>query len=120
MNLEQHKFANILAVIAMETPVANRFDVYWKSGVKHQGKKFRSPFLADIADKRIVAELVGMQHLIDDLEALGNTPAIQGIKLVFSASAVKKRFMPIAVTKKAPVPLCLLSHHALRRRDCGR
>ena len=89
MDLQIHKFANIATVIAKETEDQNRFVVYWKSGVNRQGKVLvHIPI--QIEDKRCVAELTAMQHIIEELDVIGSEPPLKGLKLTFSVPAIKK------------------------------
>jgi hypothetical protein len=89
MDLTIHKFANLVTVLAKETEDLNKFVVYWKSGVNRQGKVMVD-IQVNVGDKKAVAELTAMQHIIDELEVLGWAPPLKGLKLVFSVPAIKK------------------------------
>lgn len=89
MDIRQHKFANIVRVIAQPTEDKSVFSVAWRSGLQKQGKVTVS-IPIDIGDKAAIAELCAMQFLIDELEVIGRTPPLKGLLLEFSAAAIKK------------------------------
>lgn len=89
MDLKQFKFANVLRVLAVPTDSPNTFNVFWRVGQQKQGR-VSVTINVDIADKNAVAELCAMQHLIDDLEIIGEKPPLLGLLLEFSASSIKK------------------------------
>lgn len=89
MDIKDHKFANILTVLAQPTEHKDTFIVVWRSGLQRQGKVTVNIPL-DIADKLAIAELSAMQFIIDDLEVLGSQPALKGVQMIFSSGAIKK------------------------------
>lgn len=89
MDIKEHKFANILTVIAQPTEQKDAFIVIWRSGLQRQGKvKVNIPL--DVSDKLAIAELSAMQYIIDELEVIGSQPPLKGVQMVFSSGAIKK------------------------------
>lgn len=82
MDITRQKYANVVTVFARATDDRDRFVVVWRSGLNHQGK-VNVYVEAHAADKRGVAELTAMQHIIGVLEVIGAIPPLKGLQLVF-------------------------------------
>lgn len=89
MDITQHKFANIVRVLAQTTEDKSVYTVFWRSGLQKQGKLVVN-IPIEIGDKAAIAELCAMQFLIDEIEVIGRTPPLKGLLLEFSAAAIKK------------------------------
>lgn len=89
MDITKHKYANVVTVLAQPTEDDSRFVVVWRSGVNNQGK-VKVHIEAHVADKKAVAELTAMQHIIEVLEVIGAIPPLKGLQLVFSVPAIRK------------------------------
>lgn len=89
MDITHQKYANVVTVFARPTADLNRFVVVWRSGLNHQGK-VNVHVEARVDDKRAVAELTAMQHIIEVLEVIGSIPPLKGLQLVFSVPAIRK------------------------------
>jgi hypothetical protein len=93
MDPATHKYANLLTVFAQPVPETdNQFTVLWRSGLNKQGK-VNVTIAADVADKKAIAELTAMQHIIEVQEVIGSDPPIKGLKLVFSVPAIRKVYL---------------------------
>lgn len=89
MDLNKKKFANTLTVLAQATEDENVFVVTWSSGIHRQGK-ITVDIPIEVNDKLVISELAVMQYIIDELDALGNEPALKGVQMIFSSPAIKK------------------------------
>lgn len=91
MDLQLHKFANVVTVFTTAAGPHDplEFLVVWRSGLNHQGK-VSVRVTADVNDKKAVAEMAAMQHVIEVQEVIGKEPPVKGLQLVFSVPVIRK------------------------------
>ena len=82
---------NILKTYTCPTPQPDTFLVYWTNTAMTPKGILRIRVTATIEDRSIVAELVALQHLLEEKCVIGtNLSGNAGIKLIVSSGAIRK------------------------------